>query len=65
MANRKENLKEVSGEELSKKLSALRENLRTLRFKSEGAKSKNVKEELALRRAVARILTEVNFRNKT
>ena len=43
--------------ELEKKLADAREEIRVLRFKSEGAKSKNVKLEQTLRRSIARILT--------
>ncbi|MDP2788966.1 MAG: 50S ribosomal protein L29, partial [bacterium] len=46
--------------ELVKKLVSLREEERVLRFKAEGAKSKNVKEAMTLRKQIARILTEIN-----
>ena len=58
--SKKENLKNMNADELSKKLAILRENARVLRFKAEGSKSKNVKEALTLRREIARILTELN-----
>ena len=60
MANKKNNFKGVNKEELKKKLLGFREDLRTLRFKAEGSKSKNVKEALHLRRQVARVLTAIN-----
>ncbi|OGI82657.1 50S ribosomal protein L29 [Candidatus Nomurabacteria bacterium RIFCSPLOWO2_02_FULL_44_12] len=60
MSKKKENLRELSQDELSKKLVALREDLRVIRFKTEGAKSKNVKESLALRKNIARVLTAIN-----
>lgn len=56
----KESLKGMKGDELEKKLALLREELRVLHFKAEGSKSKNVKEGQALRRQIARVLTEIN-----
>ena len=47
-------------DELKKKLVREEESLRVLKFKNEGAKSKNVKEAWALRKQIARILTEMN-----
>jgi ribosomal protein L29 len=65
MAKKKINkFKGVSKEELKKSLVSLRDSLRALRFKTEGSKSKNVKESLAFRRDIARILTEMNTVNK-
>ena len=58
--SKKENLKGMSKEELEKKLVFLREGLRVIKFKAEGAKSKNVKESVALRKQVARVVTEMN-----
>ena len=55
-----ENLKGMKTEELKKKLIELEENIRVLRFKAQGSKSKNVKESLTLKKLVARILTEIN-----
>jgi ribosomal protein L29 len=60
----KENLKNMKPEELKAKLVDLRENLRVLKFKTEGAKSKNVKEHSGLRKEIARVLTEINKNNK-
>lgn len=62
MKNKKESLKTISTDELEKDLAKTREELRTLRFKSEGARSKNVKEVLNVRRQIARLLTEINAR---
>ena len=59
MAKKKENFKEMSAAELSKRAVALREELRTLRFKAEGSRSKNVKEEAGIKKNIARILTEI------
>ena len=60
MKNKKENLKGMKIDELKKKLAILQENVRVIRFKAEGSKSKNVKELLALRKDMARVLTEIN-----
>lgn len=60
MAKKKENLKEMKTAELEKKLRALREDERNIRFKAEGARSKNVKELKNLKKDIARILTQMN-----
>jgi ribosomal protein L29 len=60
MKNNKENFKEMKKEELEKKLVLLREEIRLIKFRAEGSKSKNVKENRALRKQVAQILTEIN-----
>jgi len=60
MKNKKENFKNASNDELNKKLAILRENVRVIRFKAEGSKSKNVKEISVLKKDIARILTELN-----
>jgi ribosomal protein L29 len=57
---KKENLKELEQGELNKKLHALREEVRVIRFKAEGSKSKNVKELWSLKKKIARVLTELN-----
>ena len=62
MKNKKENLKEMKKEELLKKLASAEERIRVVRFKTEGAKSKNVKELSVLKKNIARILTEINQR---
>ena len=64
MAKEKENLKGMKRDELEKKLSDLQENIRVLRFKAGGSKSKNVKEISALKKQAARVLTEINKNNK-
>ena len=56
----RENLKGMKKDELKKKLIDLEENIRVLRFKAQGSKSKNVKESATLRKQVARVLTEIN-----
>lgn len=60
MANKKKDLKNLSANDLSKTLESLGESLRLLRFKSEGSKSKNVKEAWSLRKQMARVLTMIN-----
>lgn len=60
MAKKKENFKEMKKDDLHKKLSSLREEIRIIRFKAEGSKSKNVKEYSTLKKQIARILTEIN-----
>lgn len=56
----KTDFKGMKIDELKKNLSQREESLRVLRFKSEGAKSKNVKEGKTLRKQIAQILTEIN-----
>lgn len=46
-------------EDLNKKFKELEEKMRVMKFKAEGAKSKNVKEAQSLRKEIARILTEI------
>jgi len=60
MKNNKENLKEMKKGELEKKLASLREEVRVIRFKTEGSKSKNVKELANLKKQIAKVLTEIN-----
>jgi ribosomal protein L29 len=60
MKNKKENLKGMKKDELQKQLNLLREEIRIIRFKIEGSRSKNVKELANLKKRVARILTEIN-----
>jgi len=65
MAKKGENFKQMKEGELEKKLAVLRENVRVVKFKSEGSKSKNVKELWAMKKDIARILTELNRIKKT
>ncbi len=58
----KENLKGMKEDELKKELAVLWENLRAMHFKSEGSRSKNVKESAALKKQIARVLTEINHK---
>lgn len=58
--NLRENLKEMKKDELLKKLALLQEEIRVIRFKAEGSKSKNVKEASIIKKQIARILTELN-----
>lgn len=60
MAKKIENLKEMSVVELEGKLLALQESLRVLHFNIQGSKSKNVKEGGAIKKQIARVLTEIN-----
>ena len=60
MAKKTENLKGMKTNELKAKLTALEESIRLIHFKSEGSKSKNVKEVKTLKREIARVLTEIN-----
>jgi len=56
----KENLKGMKVDELKKKLVDMQENLRVLRFKMEGSKSKDVKESAKLKKEIDKVLTEIN-----
>lgn len=60
MAKKKENLKTNSIDELKSRFLVLKEELRILHFKSQGSRSKNVKEEKNLKKEIARIFTEIN-----
>jgi ribosomal protein L29 len=60
MAKKTENFKEMNKDELKTKLAELREALRVFKFKTEGSKSKNVKEAGNLKKQIAKVLTEVN-----
>jgi len=60
MKKNKENFKGKGKDELQKKLTLLQEEIRVIKFKAEGSKSKNVKELSGLKKQVARILTEIN-----
>ena len=60
MAKNTENLKGMKKDELKIKLADLQENIRVLHFKAEGSRSKNVKESMALKKQIARVLTEIN-----
>ncbi len=64
MAKNKENLKAMGSGELQKRLASLEESLRAMRFKAEGSRSKNVKETSALKKQIARILTQINSNKK-
>lgn len=59
----KEDVKGMKKDELVKKLSILQEEIRMIKFKSEGARSKNVKELAGIKKQIARILTEANKAN--
>lgn len=57
--NAKENIKDLKPGELEKKMALLQEEIRMIKFKSEGSRSKNVKELSNLKKQVARILTQL------
>ena len=60
MKKTKDKLISMGGAELEKRLASLQESARVIKFKSEGSKSKNVKESVAIRKDIARILTQMN-----
>ncbi len=60
MAKKKDNLKGMKKDELATNLSALRESLRAIHFKTEGARSKNVKEAAGVKKQIARVMTAMN-----
>ena len=64
MPKKTDNFKGVEEEKLKKELVSLEEKVRLIRFKSEGSKSKNVKESATLRKQIARLLTEFNKNNR-
>ncbi len=63
MAKKKDNLTDAKPADLNKKLETLREELGTMKFKAEGAKTKNVKEASRIKKEIARILTQVRKNN--
>lgn len=65
MAKKKDNLKDMSIADLKDKVATMEESLRVLRFNMQGAKSKNVKESLSLKKMIARLKTEIAIRKKS
>ena len=59
MAKKKDNLSNSSVEELKKQLGKIEEDLRSIKWKAEGSKSKNVKEEATIKKDIARIMTAI------
>lgn len=57
---KKTNYKNKSKQDLVKALGERREALRKSRFGSTGSKTRNVKEAFAVRKDIARIMTELN-----
>ena len=55
-------IRKKSDSDLEKELKDKRKSLQQFRFGSSGSKVRNVKEGAALRRDIARILTELNSR---
>ncbi len=64
MAKKKDNLKEMSVVDLKKSVATLTEELRSIRFKAQGTKSKNVKQEATLKKQIARAMTEITAKSK-
>ncbi|MEJ0002004.1 MAG: 50S ribosomal protein L29 [bacterium] len=60
MAKKTDNFKGMAKEDLKKKVESIREEIRVIRFKGQGGKSKNVKETANLKKQVARALTAMN-----
>jgi ribosomal protein L29 len=60
----KESLKEMKNVDLEKKLGSLADEVRLIKFKAEGSRSKNVKEIANIKKTVARTLTEINSRSR-
>lgn len=58
-------IKSKNEKELTKIVNEHREKLRNFRFGIAGSKVRNVKEGKNLKREIAQILTEINFRQKT
>lgn len=58
-----ENFTGMKEAEIRRELATLKESLRVLHFKAEGSRSKNVKEAAALKKQIARALTEINKNN--
>ena len=56
----KENLKDMKKADLEKTLLSLKEEIRVIKFKAEGSRSKNVKEQVLLKKQIARVMTELN-----
>lgn len=62
MATKKVNYSEKSDKDIDVLIGEKREALREFRFGSAGSKTRNVKEGKALRKEIARLLTETNKR---
>jgi ribosomal protein L29 len=61
---KKTTYKDKTAEVLLKTLTSKREDLRKFRFGGAGATSRNSKEGRNIRKEIARILTEINIKNK-
>ncbi|QQR49872.1 50S ribosomal protein L29 [Candidatus Nomurabacteria bacterium] len=55
---------QMTTDALATKLEATRESLRSFRFTLSGAKTKNIREGKAHKKAVAQLLTELRMRTK-
>lgn len=60
MAKKSNKFNSMKAEDVTKRVSELRETLREIRFKAEGARSKNVKEVGQLKKELAQALTTLN-----
>ena len=65
MAKKKKELNTVSESDMIKNLAEKREALRLFRFGVAGSKVKNVKEGAAIKKDIARILTEISLRERS
>ena len=64
MAKKENKLKGMKEGELKKELGSLQTALHDIKFRAQGSRSKNVKEAAALKRQIARVMTEMNKNNK-
>lgn len=55
-------IKNMSIEDIAKEIADKREELRTVRFGAAGSRSRNVRSSRETRKAIARLLTELNSR---
>jgi len=60
MAKKKNNLMDLNESELKTKLATLQSEVLAIKFKAQGAKSKNVKDASFLKKNIARVLTQLN-----
>jgi ribosomal protein L29 len=64
MSKTKDNLKKLSENEIAKKITDTQASLKDFRFGIAGSKVRNVRQGRALRRDIARHMTELNARAK-
>jgi ribosomal protein L29 len=63
MTNKKQSITDISTQDLTANLAKQREELRHLRFASAGSRPKDSSAPKKARKEIARILTELHFRN--